>query len=1054
MIQPDDYFIIRQPTFSINKLIQFYNQLFTRPIDELLRQHYQHPIAQEAILTASPLLYERMQRWLAGETLPEQEKLHTTLHKYLIRMCSRPTPYGLFAGCTVGHFDEHTQWRAGNANTIRTHLRIDTDCMLALCRWITLHPVLRDQLLLFPNSSLYPVGSSLRYVEQQVETPKQGIEQRQYFISMTDSDRHLLAILEAARAGATIQELAYVLTRFQIDETEAVEFIEQLIEGQLLSFEIGPTVTGPDYLDRLIERIATFTGTTLIVESLRQLQAFVQQADRLQAHTGVRAWFNERNIHLPVSDLIQIDTFFDQPTPRLGRRVLHQLQRDLEKLLVLNRPAICPDLDEFKRRFYNRYEDEEIPLSLAIDAEFGVGYGSGSAFGVGYAPLVDDLTLSADQVPIDTRWDWWQTLVMEKYTRALQKTRTADVNDEIILTDDDLAYIGRHQVNQTPLPDSFYAFGTLVANSSKELDKGNFQFNLLACRGPSAINLMARFGNGHTELAEHMQRSVHAEEAHHPDVIMAEIVHLPENRVGNILHRPTLHQYEIPYMGQASVAPDHQIPLTDLMVSVRNDTLILRSKRLDRRVIPRLTNAHNFTQGLPIYRFLCDLQAQDAHLSVGWNWGLLRTQTYLPRVRYRSIILSRATWQIPCRELTPDNPLRLVTELTAAGLPNQFMLVQGDNELFISMHTPASLALLMQEIRRQSTAHPEPNLPNERKTMTDRPGYIRLVECLSIPEQCPLHDKRDCYTHELLIPFRNKRVQPLAGLSQSVAPRLQRKFSVGSEWFYLKVYTGEKTSDQLLIDTIYPTVTQLLKNQVIEEFFFVRYKDTDPHLRLRFRGNAYLEFYHQVVRAMEKALHKAVESGVVHRMQIDTYQRELERYGIDHISLCETLFYYDSLSTLAFITHTGEAFDENLRVAVCMRKIDHLLAGAGFSTADCQYILEELKEQFFQEFGGNSALRHQLNEKYRTYRILLEQALAENFPFASDLTEWESRQTPLVHHLTESIRNTKRLYSIVQSLIHMIVNRLFPSKQRVYELVIYHCMAKYYDSLRNRMPLY
>ncbi|WP_020598134.1 lantibiotic dehydratase [Spirosoma panaciterrae] len=1048
MIQPDDYFILRQPTFPINNLIQFYTQLFSQPIGELLRQHYRHPIAQQAILTASPLLYERMQRWLAGETLPEQEKLYITLHKYLIRMCSRPTPYGLFSGCTIGYFDEHTQWRAGTANTIQTHLRLDTECMLALCRWITLHPVLRDQLLLFPNSSLYPVGTSLRYVEQQVETAKPGTGQRQYFISMTDADRHLSAILEAAHSGATIQELAYVLTRFQIEETEAVEFIEQLIEGQLLSFEIGPTVTGPDYLDRLINRIATLTGTSVIVESLRQLQAFIQQPNRLQAHTSVRAWFTERDIHLPVADLVQVDTFFEHPAPRLGRRVLHQLQRDLEKLLVLNRSAICPDLDEFKRRFYNRYEDEEIPLALAIDAEFGVGYGSGAAFGVGYAPLIDDLTLSTDLAPAHTSWDWWQTLVMDKYTRALRTTRTAGTNDEIVLTDDDLAYIGRHQTSQAPLPDSFYVFGTLVANSPKELDEGNFRFNLLACKGPSAINLMARFGNGHAELAQRMQRSIRAEEAYHPDVIMAEIVHLPENRVGNILHRPTLHQYEIPYMGHASVDTDHQIPLTDLMVSVRNDTLILRSKRLDRRVIPRLTNAHNFTQGLPIYRFLCDLQTQDAHLSIGWNWGLLRTQTYLPRVRYRSIILSRATWQIPCRELTPDNPLRLVTELTAAGLPNQFMLVQGDNELFISMHTPASLALLMQEIRRQITAHQKANPQNERRATADMPGYIRLIECLSIPEQCPLQDKRDRYTHELLIPFRNKRVQPFAGLNQAVIPRLQRKFSVGSEWFYLKVYTGEKTSDQLLIDTIYPTVAQLLKTQIIQEFFFVRYKDTDPHLRLRFRGNAHLEFYHQVVRAMEKALHKAVESGVVHRVQVDTYQRELERYSLEQMPLCERLFYYDSLSTLLFLAYMGDTFDENVRLAFAIRKIDRLLTGAGFPIETCHRILESLKERFFQEFGGTPILRHQLAEKYRAYRPLIHQGLSANFLSIPGLSDWEYRQEGLLQQLMQSNVSSYQLHTIIDSLIHMIVNRLFPSKQRAYELVLYYCLAKYYDSVQ------
>ncbi|QDK82390.1 lantibiotic dehydratase [Spirosoma sp. KCTC 42546] len=1038
MVQPKDFFILRQPTYSLDHLLLVYNQLATTPLSDLLRQHYQDPLAQQAIFVASPALYERFQRWLSGETLPEQDKLLITLHKYLIRMCSRPTPYGLFAGCTVGSFGAQTQLRAGTTTTLQTHTRIDMDCLLAICQWLSNQPIIREQLRLFPNSSLYPIGSSLRYIEQQFDH-----KQRSYFISVAEAEPHLTAVLEAARTGATIQELATRLTTFNIDQHEAISFVKQLIEGQLLSFELEPTVTGLHYLNRLTARIASLSGTTEITNHLRQLQTCLQQPDRLLAYAQVQAWFTDRGIPLPSADIVQVDAFFDNPALQLGKHALQLLQRDLEKLQVLNQPNKCPDLDEFKRRFYNRYEDEEVPLALAIDAESGLGYGSGSTFGVGYAPLIDDLTFATSPATQATTWDWWQTLVMDKYTQALRTTRTAGAVHEIVLTEDDLTYINS-QVITSSVPDSFYVFGTLLASSPNAVDEGDFKFNLLACKGPSAINLLSRFGEGHESLAQRLKQCALAEENHHPDVIIAEIVHLPENRVGNILIRPTTHQYEIPYMGQSSVEPDYQIPLTDLLVSVRYDQtaqgqIILRSRRLNKRIIPRLSNAHNFSQGLPIYRFLCDLQAQDSHLNIAWNWGILRTQTYLPRVRYRNIILSRATWQLACNELTPDNPLRLVAQLTAAGLPDQFVIAQGDNELFISMHTPASLALLAQEIRRLTRA--------------DASGHIRLVEFLSMPDRSPLTSKRDHFTHELLIPFKNLAAKSFSGLSQSTGILPQRKFSIGSEWFYLKVYTGEKTSDTLLTETIYPVVQQLLKTHIIDEFFFVRYKDTDSHLRLRFRGNAHLEFYHHVVRVMEKALHEAIESGIVHSIKVDTYQRELERYGLEHMPLCETLFYYDSLSTLAFIARTGNEFDENLRVAIAIRKIDQLLVGAGLAPDACLNILGELKERFFQEFGGSPELRHQLNEKYRTYRPLMDQALADDFPIAGDLTNWEHRQTELVQKLVHSLANSHRLYAILSSVIHMMVNRLFPSKQRAYELVLYHCLARHYDSLRARQKV-
>lgn len=1007
---------MRRPTYSLSKLAQFNSQLTSRTLDDVLRQHYQDPLAQEALFAASPALYERFKCWLAGEQLPEQKKLLSTLHKYLIRMCSRPTPYGLFAGCATGTFAEQSYLRAGPTTALHPHTRVDTDCLQAICTWLTNQPVVRGQLSLRPNSSLYPVGSALRYIEQQRDNDK-----RNYFISAVETDDYLNLVLESAQDGATIGQLAALITDVPLEE--AVAFIEQLIDSQILCFDIEPTVTGVNYLERLTNRIAALPGAADATQALHQLATCLHQPDRLLAYAETRQWFADRELEMSTADVVQVDSFFQMPNLSIGQSALRLLQHDLEKLLVLNQPATNADLDVFKRRFDNRYEEEEIPLSLALDSEFGVGYGNASTQGVGYAPLIDDLTFGTTSTPTTTSWDWWQTLVMDKYADAL-RTR----QQEIVLTDDDLAFIRRQQQGQDmPLPDSFYAFGSMLARSEKALDEGDFQFNLLGCSGPSAVNLLSRFGEGDAHLAERIRACAVAEEQHHPDVIIAEIVHLPENRVGNILTRPMIHQYEIPYLGQASVAPEFQIPISDLLVSVHNNRVVLRSKRLNKRVIPRLTTAHNFTQGLPIYRFLCDLQRQDAHLNVAWNWGVLHRQTYLPRVRYHRVIVSRATWQLQCDTLTPDNQLKLVAQLTAAGVPDQFAVAQADNELLISMHVPASLDLLIHEIKK-----------NDR---------IRLVELLNQPEQCPLMHQREAFAHELIIPFYNDKAKALPGLTQPDVQLPQRRFSVGSEWFYLKIYTGEKASDELLIQSVYPTVQKLLQTQIIQAFFFVRYQDTDPHLRLRFRGNPHVEFYQYVVRAIEQAFHKAVTSGVVNRVQVDTYQRELERYGMEQIERCETLFHYDSMSTMTFLVQTEGTFDEDLRFAVAIAKIDRLLTGLNLPMGECRRLLSHLKEQFFEEFGGESSLRHQLNDKYRFYRPLINQALTPGFEPTDGIWQWEKEQNDMLQQVATALGTTDKLFNMAGSLIHMIVNRLFPSKQRVYELVLYHCLAKHYDSV-------
>ena len=50
---------------------------------------------------------------------------------------------------------------------------------------------------------------------------------------------------------------------------------------------------------------------------------------------------------------------------------------------------------------------------------------------------------------------------------------------------------------------------------------------------------------------------------------------------------------------------------------------------------------------------------------------------------------------------------------------------------------------------------------------------------------------------------------------------MKRKFIIGDEWIYFKIYTGLKTADKILIETISPLVQHLFENKRIDKFFFI-----------------------------------------------------------------------------------------------------------------------------------------------------------------------------------------------------------------------------------------
>jgi len=146
---------------------------------------------------------------------------------------------------------------------------------------------------------------------------------------------------------------------------------------------------------------------------------------------------------------------------------------------------------------------------------------------------------------------------------------------------------------------------------------------------------------------------VQKETNYHSDKILAEIVHIPESRTGNILRRPILRNFEIPYLSNSGVAMEYQIGLNDLMVSIKNNAIVLRSKKHNKVIIPCLSNAHNFSnKSLPIYHFLADLQSQNVKPIYNFSWGVLETHyNYFPRVVYKDIILCKAKWSVTKKEI-------------------------------------------------------------------------------------------------------------------------------------------------------------------------------------------------------------------------------------------------------------------------------------------------------------------------------------------------------------------------------------------------------------------
>ena len=287
----------------------------------------------------------------------------------------------------------------------------------------------------------------------------------------------------------------------------------------------------------------------------------------------------------------------------------------------------------------------------------------------------------------------------------------------------------------------------------------------------------------------------------------------------------------------------------------------------------------------------------------------------------------------------------------------------------------------------------------------------------------------------------------------------QRSFILGDSWLYYKIYTGPKTSDAILTNIIKPISEELINKGIIDKWFFVRYSDPKHHLRIRFHCmNS--ECIGVIISILFLNLKKYLEDDLIWKVQTDTYQRELERYGSNSMVLSEELFYYDSKMVVDFIDMIEGHEGDELRWLFSLRAIDSLLDSFKYSLEDKKDLLVEMSLNFRNEFDPSRVLGKQLNIKYRVERkkidAFMEFKNGDNFEYKTIIALIEQKEqyiNPIVNGILELKKNNNLqvdLNILISSYIHMLMNRLFRSKNRLNEMVCYDYLYRYYKSIYAR----
>lgn len=616
-----------------------------------------------------------------------------------------------------------------------------------------------------------------------------------------------------------------------------------------------------------------------------------------------------------------------------------------------------PALEEFKEAFSRRYDRQKVPLLLALDPELGIGYAR--LGGEAEQPLLAGIAFPAAAPARSVAWGKIQQLLLEKWARGGIQLEPADLKD-----------FSGSSLRRPSL-------GVLFRQTPD---------GLWLEAAPPATALAARFTIWSKAVQAAVREIAREEERVNPGVIFAELLQLTDNHTDNINRRENLYSYELPINTSSGLPADRQLALADLLVSVRDDRILLESGRHKREVVPRLSSAFNYNRHeLAVFRFLADLQEQGLdRVNVADPERFFPGLNFYPRLSFGQVVFSPAKWYLSKEQLAaPVSGLR-----QHLGWPAMVVLAEGDRELVFNLDAAAGRSHLAQALRGGARALIREYLP---------PPGDRNRQYLAF-----LSNAQPVYPAAKIFP---------------VVRKSRRVYLPGSDWYYLQLYCSPGASDAILAGHILPLIRTLEKNGPLG-WFFVRYRDDGYHIRLRLKTTS--GHLAAVIRACEHRLAPLVRRGLLGRVVAADYEPEWERYG-RKLPLVEEFFHAGSELTLVYLKKGQPA---KMLPFILVREMVSKLRGERQTAFP-----EKMVRAFYREFNADAALRQSLGEKYRALQPELA-SLPPGLPASCRRFEQAlDRLCPLNE-------------TLLADLIHMQLNRLFSDRQREQELLVYYCCWK------------
>ncbi|MCK9904430.1 lantibiotic dehydratase [Parafrankia colletiae] len=839
-----------------------------------LRDIWARPVFADATTLASPSLAARVASVLDGQCHDRRaaRRAVTATARYVLRMVGRATPFGLFAGVAPAGFGPRVRVRLGDEHRVHARpgggwlaaLADDLEACDTLLRRL---PVATDGLSVARGDRLF-TGPAVR----------PGNDAGQETVAEV-SVRRTPAVEAALRHATRSLPVADLVTRLAADapapaSSQIEAMLIELVRRRFLHTPLRPATTFTDPFGEIVDQLAAAQVDNLPPLTDR-LSAVRDLRDLLTHHNNSRSASDRRALRAQAADLqrrvvpssdpdLDIDLVLDTDVI-LPAAVTEEAGAAARALARLTTPtAVPPEWADWHEAFLERYGPAAlVPLLEAVNPDTGLGLpatfrGSTRTSRPGVSTARDHrLAALAQRAVLDgtieVRLGEAEIVALAGDTAPAQVPPHAELIAEV------------HAHDPTALSRGLFTLRVTGGGRTAATTTGRF----LHLLDPASFD---RFRNTYAALPTMRGRATVAQVSCPP---------LPAATVG-VARSPQLTDTVITLAEHHDTGPGVLRP-ADLAVGADAEGLYLVSLPDRRLVEPSAAHAVEFRYHThPLARFLCELPTARVAVSIPFSWGTVGGLPFLPRLVHRRTVLAPARWNLTAADL----PGRAASVKAWRGalarwggaipVPTRVQLVETDNRLRLDLHIDAHLVLLRDHLQRHGSA---------RLDEDAAPGTFGWL---------------GGHAHELVIPLATTAA-PLPGpaperLAATVpVARTDAQLPGVSPWLSARLYGHPDRLTELLAHL----------DDLLDEWpnppawWFLPYRDTEPHLRLRLAVTEPGGYGLTAARLGTWAATQR-EAGLLSNLHLDTYHPETGRYGYGPaMTAAEAVFSADSAAALA-----------------------------------------------------------------------------------------------------------------------------------------------------------